>query len=116
MTPKRLFCLPCSNEGRLPDEYIAQLRQHGMTFPMRGISDPRLSYPELLITDGWERFDVPDGYGYKYTTDETPDGQMWQQTFVAHEDGDRSLTTQCGQSQITISRDGNGQITVSTKP
>ena len=40
---------------------------------MRGISDPRLSYlPELLITEGWERFDVADGYGYKFTNDGTP--------------------------------------------
>ena len=99
--------------GRVPDSMLMQLRQRGMTCPVRGMHDPRLEYPDILIASGWERLDSnDDGYTYRYSVAEDADSHLkWEQTYQNHDDDSRTLTTICGKTQYTLEMDADGKIT-----
>lgn len=104
---------PSAAPGQVPGTFIADLKSHGMTAPIRGLCDPRLQYPELLLIDGWDREDPPDGclYAYTYAADASSDGsQRWEQTWQCGKDGSAQLVTRCGHTESVTRRDGQGRI------
>lgn len=87
------------------------LRQHGMHLPIRGSSDPRLDYPELLIECGWKRTEVNGGYAYRKVVDENPDtNDLWEQYYEMREDGN-TLITRVGHKEQILDESPDGSVT-----
>lgn len=105
-----------SSCGNLPrrhvdPEFVAGLREHGMPAPARSLQDPHLEFPEFLLTGGWDRETISDGYAYRFVAqEEDADGRAWQQYYECHEDGSRLLFTQAGDREQTITRDSEGHV------
>ena len=99
----------------VPADMQADLRQHGMDCPIRGLDDPRLQYPDLLITSGWTRDTVNDGWAYTFTASQnTATGDSWQQTYQSQPTGD-VLVTRDGHRVQTLSRSADGKVTSQIK-
>ena len=88
---------------------LAALKEHGMGSPLRGVNDPRTRFPELLITGGWERESVDDGYAYRFVADEQGP-HTWEQYLEHHDDGSCLLLTRAGDREQVITRDPGGHI------
>lgn len=105
-TPGRL----ASTDGRVPVDLLAALRSKGMECPLRGINDPRLDYPELLIGGGWTREPLDDGYAYHRTVaEDEASGDRWSQD-VEVRDNVCTLITHAGHCVHTVVDDGQGHI------
>jgi hypothetical protein len=96
--------------GGVQDDLMAQLREHGMHCPMRGIRDPRLAHPELLLSTGWKRETTEEGYGYRYVVHEER-GLRWEQFYEKRDDGCSILVTRAGTKEQTVKEDACGTIT-----
>lgn len=98
-------------KGRVNKDLMDGLRAHGMHCPIRGMGDPRLEHPEMLIITGWEREPFAEGYRYTYTADEDKDRNMrWQQVYESYDDGTSVLHTQAGRKIQTLSETPEGAI------
>ncbi|HEY3998303.1 MAG TPA: hypothetical protein VGO93_05525 [Candidatus Xenobia bacterium] len=109
------LCAGPPSSDRVPDTLLAALKQHGMSTPIRGLHDPRLDYPELLLIDGWDRQDPPAGCLFSYTSagDPGPGNERWQQGYQVGRDGGCVLTTRCGHTESVIRKDAQGKINTS---
>jgi len=107
---------PAGDQSRVQDDLLVALRQHGMHCPIRGLSDPHLQYPELLMIGGWERTDVAGGVGYRMVADENPATKdTWEQYYEVHDDGSDMLVTRAGHKVQTLTESSDGRITSNTK-
>lgn len=109
-------CVPDSYApGRVLDDLSASLREHGLPSPLRGIADPRLSHPDLLLVGGWEREDLADGFGYRMVVGQDPQThERWEQIYEQHTDG-ALLVTRAGHKTQTIVESLDGRITSSVQ-
>jgi len=100
-----------SQNGKVNKDLMDGLRAHGMHCPIRGIGDPRLEHPEMLLITGWEREPFPEGYRYTYTADEDKDRNMrWQQVYESYDDGTTVLQTQAGRKIQKLSETPEGNV------
>lgn len=96
--------------GRVLDDLMSSLHEHGMPSPLRGLSDPRLDHPDLLIVSGWEREDVADGFGYYMRVDQDTGSHLrWEQCYEHRANG-RVLITRAGHKTQTIIETLDGRI------
>lgn len=103
-------------EGRVSDDLMVSLREHGMASPIRGIRDPRLAYPEMLIIGGWERCEKDDGYEYTFVADsENSSGLRWEQSFEDRGDGTSVLTTRAGRKVQVVTESPEGKVSSQVK-
>lgn len=103
-----------ANPGRVQDDMLLALRHHGLPCPIRGIHDPRLEYPELLLIGGWERSEVDGGIGYRMVADENAaTHDRWEQYYEVRNDAN-VLVTRAGHKQQTITETAEGRITSTT--
>lgn len=109
-------CAPTSlNPGRVLDDLTSSLREHGMPSPLRGLADPRLDHPDLLIVSGWEREDLADGFGYHMIVDQDAGShERWEQYYEHRIDG-RVLVTRAGHKTQTIIETLDGRVRSSVR-
>jgi hypothetical protein len=93
------------------------LRAHGMPCPIRGINDPRLDYPELLISGLWKREDIPDGRAYRYVAaEDRTRGLRWEQYFEVRDDHSYLLRTVAGNRTHEIEQRPDRSVAAQVRP
>lgn len=111
--PRRIAPAPSSSPatGRVSDELLSSLRQHGMDCPVRGLGDPRLEYPELLLIAGWDRVEIDGGYQYRLIVEDSPSThERWEQCYEVRND-DTRLVTRAGRRVQTLQESADGRVT-----
>jgi len=106
------LCAPeCGSPSRVLDDLSSAHRAHGQMSPLRGLADPRLAYPDLLMTSGWERIDLRGGFEYHFFADEnTSSGDRWEQFYRRTADGTQ-LISRAGHKVQTINQSPDGVVT-----
>jgi hypothetical protein len=82
-----------------------------MECPIRGLADPRLEYPELLIIAGWDRVPLEDGYAYRMVVDQNPQtGDRWEQSYEVRDD-QSTLVSRVGHREQILTESPQGRVT-----
>lgn len=99
-----------SQASSVREDFLDSLRNHGLRSPIRGLNDPRLNYPEMLLMNGWERVETDDGYGYRIMVDESTLKGEWSQQYCFHNDGSTTLESTAGRCTQIIETSCDGVV------
>ncbi len=58
------ICRGCQQPNCIPEDVVQDLTSHGIRRPVASLMDPRLSFPELFLKDGWRRTETEAGVRY----------------------------------------------------
>ncbi|MBI3926032.1 MAG: hypothetical protein HY319_10865 [Armatimonadetes bacterium] len=91
--------------GSVDPGLIRTLKELGMELPVRGMCDPRLDYPELLLLHGFEYQLGAEGSRYAFELD----SEHYQ--IIEYAEDARRLVTRCAARAQVLARDEHGRIT-----
>ena len=101
---------PSGSASSVREDLLGSLRSHGLRSPLRGLGDPRLAYPEMLLMSGWERVETDKGFAYQMVAEDSEPQQYFAQSLEFSHDGQCSLETYAGRMAQTITALSDGRI------
>lgn len=94
----------------IPPAIVARLEAAGLRKPVASFADPRLRYPNLLLTDGWQRQPEDERVLWRKEAGDC------SQTLECTDTGWRSIRSEMGDRVHVLERREDGRVTVAEGP